>query len=64
MAMIVPRAGLVLGGVGQDDAAGGDVLRFVAFDDDFVAEGLQRDLALLLGGGAAMGVVLRNVNGN
>ena len=35
--------GLVLGGVGHVDAAGGLLLRFFALDDDFVAQRLERD---------------------
>ena len=37
---------LVLGGVGNVDAAGGLLLRFFALDDDFVAERLERDFGL------------------
>ena len=47
---------LVLGGVGDVNAAGGLLLRFLALDDDFVAQRLERDLGLLLGGGCGMGI--------
>ena len=44
MAMIVPRAGLSLAESGRTMPPAVFVLRFFAFDDDVVAEGLQRDL--------------------
>jgi hypothetical protein len=43
--------GLVLGGVGDIDAAGGLVFDGVAFDDDFVAERLERNFGAFLSGG-------------
>src|SRR4051812_49771919 len=41
--------GLVFGGVWNVNAAGGLLLRFFAFNDDFIAERLERDFGLGLG---------------
>ncbi len=49
--------GLVLGGVGNVDAAGGLLLRFFALDDDFVAERLERDFGFDLASMAVAGMV-------
>jgi hypothetical protein len=51
-------AGLVLGGVGNVDAAGGLCLRLLALDDDLIAQGLERNLALLLRGGSHGSTIL------